>query len=120
MSPYREPGVVAKSDDDNIALPMEERIGNRVFKSRMRGVRFHTVLVSPQAYFSMARRLGARVVDDDLTMPYFWLHTAGGSVAVAPDPDCPVDDFHPLTQNVSDVLTSAPYAQRSVSSADDG
>lgn len=82
MNPYREPGVASAPDEDMTKL-LEERIVDRAYDLRQRGVSGDLIArVSPMSFRSMTLRLGAKIDFDESGQECFLMYTASGQVLV--------------------------------------
>jgi hypothetical protein len=91
--------------DDTNKLP-EEALGDLAVEIFALGKRVKRGVVYPTVFQSIVKRQGAKVMYDagggevDIGFEYIMLHTAGGTIKLYSDPDCPVDRgrvFNPET-----------------------
>jgi hypothetical protein len=92
-----DPARLAGSRLDDTATNIEENAGRLAVKISTRGKKANGYYLSPDNFWTVARRLGAKVEYQggggtaDYGFEYLTLHTPAGSVRTFPDADCPAN-----------------------------
>lgn len=90
------PSLLAGSRVNDTATMIEENAGKVAVKIRQNGGRADTLVLNPQRYWEMVRRLGAKILysggggSADYGFEKVMINSPAGTLAVVSDPDCQV------------------------------